>query len=193
MNDKAGSLIGNQDWSVLQSLYASMTDAQWRDLFRGTYKGCTIPGYMLEYDTPLAAWDPVTAAADRLGLHILSQMLSQTDSVGRIPLHMTLMCCTVLAVAAFVVERTPTHLLNLKDKFGSTPLDILKSRGSSKANTVEITALFQSALSGSVCVVLCRRAANVAGLRPTSSSLFTHTPPLSPLPPSTPPARFKTK
>ena len=93
----------------------------------------------------------VTAAADRLGV----QTLSQTDEFGCIPLHYALARCTVVAVVSSVIKGTPLTMLHKKDNYsGKTPLYYLNDRGSSLANTDEITALFQSALSVSVCVML---------------------------------------
>ena len=96
------------------------------------------------------AWLPVTAAANRLGV----QILSQPDEWNQIPLHYALWYCSALAVVSSVIEGTPSTMLHHKTNRGTTPLDLLTYRGSSLANTAEIRALFQTALSVSVCVML---------------------------------------
>ena len=169
--DRAVALFIDGDWLAFQSFCAGLPDAQWRALFRGKRSGWTVVGWMLNYNPPPAAWLTVKAAADRLGV----QILSQTDDNNFIPLHYALGYCSVVAVVSSVIEGTPpTMLYHNKNSYdGRTPIDLLNSRDSSLANSVEITALFQSALSVSACVMLyaCRRAAKVAGRRPTSSSL----------------------
>ena len=136
---------------------------------------------MLMCNPPPAAWFTVKAAADRLGV----QILSQPNGHNSIPLHYALQSCSVVAVVSSVIEGTPPTMLHHKNNHGLTPLDHLKYRGSSLANTVEITALFQSALSVSVCVMLyavptCRQ----RRWSPPDivAALFTHT-----TSPSTPP------
>ena len=182
MNDRVGALVCSQDWPALQSLYASFTDAQWRELITmiAFDEGFTIAGWMLSNDSPLAVWNPVTTAAGRLGL----QMLTQTDSYGCIPLHWALQYCRVLAVVAFVIANTPPTMLHHKNNAGYTPLAVLAYRFSSRANTVEIRALFQSALRVSVCVLCCvavptcRQPPTSLAARPDIvAALFTHQPP----------------
>ena len=183
--NRAVVLLNKEDWPSFESFCARFTNAQWLALFNASYLGRTLVGSMLEGNPPPAAWLTVKAAADRLGV----QILSQPDDYNRIPLHFALMYCSVVAVVSSVIEGTPPTMLHHKDTWGATPLDYLtKQRGSSLANTVEITALFQSALV-SVCAMLyavptCRQ----RRWSPPDivAALFTHTTSLStPRPPHT--------
>ena len=177
---RAVVLFSKEDWPAFESLCASLTDVQWLALFNSRYNGLTVVGLMLVYNPPHAAWLTVKAAADRLGV----QILSQPNGHNSIPLHYALQSCSVVAVVSSVIEGTPPTMLHHKNNDGNTPLDCLNARASSKANTVEITALFQSALSVSVCVTLydaptCRQ----RRWSPPDivAALFTHT--TSPSPP----------
>ena len=146
----AAVLFDKRDWPSFESFCASLTNDRWLTLFNGRHSGCTVVGYMLLRNPPHTVWLTVKAAADRLGV----QILSQPDDSNSIPLHYALMCCSVVAVVSSVIEGTPPPMLQHKDNYGNTPLYWLNTRGSSQANTVEITALFQAALSVSVCVML---------------------------------------
>ena len=186
---RAVALFRKRDWPSFESFCAGLTDAQWLALLKGRHGVFTVVTRMLFYNPPPAVWLTVKAAADRLGV----QILSQTDDYNNTPLHYALRFCSVVAVVSSVIEGTPPTMLHLRDNDGWTPLDCLNSRGSSLANTVEITALFQSALSVSVCVTLyamptCRQ----RRWSPPDivAALFTHTTSPSP-PPSTSPTHTR--
>ena len=177
----AVDLFDKGDWSSFESFCASLTDDRWLTLFFARCGGYTVVGWMLMFNPPHTVWLTVKAAADRLGVLILSQ----TSDDNSIPLHWALQCCSVVAVVSSVIEGTPPTMLQHKNNGGNTPLDYLNSRDSSLANTVDIRALFQSALSVSVCVMLyavptCRQ----RRWSPPDivAALFTHT-----TSPSTPP------
>ena len=195
MNDikTAVALFDKGDWPSFESFCASFTDDQWLALFKGRCYGQTLVVFMLMHDPTHTAWLTVKAAADRLGV----QILSQTDDDNNIPLHWALWFCSVVAVVSSVIEGTPPTMLQHKGNGGATPLDYLNSRGSSLANTVDIRALVQYALSVSVCVMLyavptCRQ----RRWSPPDivAALFTHTTSPSPPPPTSPPhTRYDTR
>ena len=144
-SNRAVELFGKGDWpSFVSFCAASLTDARWLALFIGRPSdGYTVVMFMLRCNPTPAAWFTVKAAADRLGV----QILSQPNGNNTIPLHHALLYCTAVAVVSSVIEGTPPTMLHHKDGLGRTPLDMLNDRDSSEANTVEITALFQCALS----------------------------------------------
>ena len=102
---RAERLIGNRDYPAFQSFWAGLTDDRLRAVFGGRYGDGTIVGHLLYYDPPQAVWLTVKAAADRLGVLVLSQ----ADDYNKIPLHLALECCTVVGVAGSVIEGTPPH------------------------------------------------------------------------------------
>ena len=146
----AVALFDKRDWPSFESFCASFTDDRWLTLLNGRHCGYTVVGWMLIRNPPHTVWLTVKAAADRLGV----QILSQPDGYNSIPLHWALQWCSVVAVVSSVIEGTPPTMLQHKNSGGFTPLDCLNRRGSSLANTVDIRALVQSALSVSVCVML---------------------------------------
>ena len=105
---RALDLFRKGDWPSFVSFCASLTDAQWRALLIGRYSGATVVGYVLGCNPPHAAWLTVKAAADRLGV----QILSQPDDINSIPLHYALEKCSVVAVVSSVIEGTPPTMLH---------------------------------------------------------------------------------
>ena len=193
MNDvnTAVALFQKRDWPSFEAFWAGLTDDQLLALlFEARFVGCSIVGYMLCYNPPKAVYNKVKATADQLGV----QVLSQTDRINCIPLHWALQRCTVVAVVESVIKGTPPSMLKQQASGGYTPLDYLNVRDSSLANTVEITALFQSVLSVSVCAMLysCDDVppTSLVAARHRRCTVYSHNLPLSPLTTPPPTARF---